>query len=302
MEMIVSVQELTKEYGGKKAVDSISFSVAKGEIFGLLGPNGAGKTTTLECLEGIRHPDSGVMQIMGIDPVREPGKLRSLIGVQLQSGGLPATIKVREAMQFFSAYHKVAPRMDLIKRLNLEEKKEAEYHTLSTGQQRRLALALAVAHGPALLFLDEPTAGLDVASRSELHRLMVELKEEGTTIILSTHDMAEAEEMADRVAILLQGQIVSIGTPRELTATGSGLTKISVRTANNTAAGVVFPAVAKQISKDEYTIFFSSDIGPTVSAIIAHIEQKEDILIDLRVERPTLEERFLELTKVGVIL
>jgi ABC-2 type transport system ATP-binding protein len=302
MEMIVSVQQLTKEYGGKKAVDGISFSVAKGEIFGLLGPNGAGKTTTLECLEGIRHPDSGAMQIMGIDPVREPGKLQSLIGVQLQSGGLPATIKVREAMQFFSAYHKVAPRMDLIKRLNLEEKKEAEYHTLSTGQQRRLALALAVAHGPALLFLDEPTAGLDVASRSELHRLMVELKEEGTTIILSTHDMAEAEEMADRVAILLQGQIVSIGTPRELTATGTGLTKISVRTANNTAAGIAFPAVAKQIRKDEYTIFFSSDIGPTVSAIIAHIEQKEDILIDLRVERPTLEERFLELTKVGVIL
>lgn len=297
--MIVTVQGLTKEYGGKKAVDNISFSVAKGEIFGLLGPNGAGKTTTLECLEGIRHPDSGTMQIMEVDPVRQPGKLRSLIGVQLQSGGLPDTIKVREAMQFFSAYHKVVPRMDLLTRLSLEEKIEAEYHTLSTGQKRRLALALAVAHGPALLFLDEPTAGLDVASRSELHRLMMELKEEGTTIILSTHDMAEAEEMADRVAILLQGRIVSTGTPRELTATGSGLTKISVRSANNTAEGVTFPAVAKQITKDEYTIFFSSDIGPTVSAIIAHIEKKDDTLIDLRVERPTLEERFLELTKVG---
>ncbi len=301
MEMIVTVQELTKKYGGKKVVDSISFSVVKGEIFGLLGPNGAGKTTTLECLEGIRHPDSGAMQIMGIDPVREPGKLRSLIGVQLQSGGLPATIKVREAMQFFSAYHKTAPRMDLLKRLDLEEKMEAEYHTLSTGQQRRLALALAIAHGPALLFLDEPTAGLDVASRSELHRLMMELKEEGTTIILSTHDMAEAEEMADRVAILLQGQIISIGTPRELTASGSGLTKISVRTANNTAEAATFPAVARRIRKDEYTIFFSSDIGATVSAIIAQIEQKEDTLIDLRVERPTLEERFLELTKVGAV-
>lgn len=301
MERIVVVQGLTKLYGGKKAVDGISFSVGKGEIFGLLGPNGAGKTTTLECLEGIRHPDGGTMEILGVDPAREPGKLQSLIGVQLQSGGLPPTIKVREAMHFFSAYHKVAPRMDVLKRLHMEEKMEAEYHTLSTGQQRRLALALAVAHGPALLFLDEPTAGLDVASRSELHRLMVGLKEEGTTIILSTHDMAEAEEMADRVAILLEGRIVSIGTPRELTATGSGLTKISVRTAHNSPVGIVFPAVARQIRKEEYAIFFSTDIGPTVSAIIAHIEKEGDLLIDLRVERPTLEERFLELTKVGAV-
>lgn len=202
-------------------------------------------------------------------------------------------------MQLFSAYHKTEPRMDLLKRLGLEEKMEAEYHTLSTGQQRRLALALATAHDPALLFLDEPTAGLDVASRSELHRLMTEIKESGTTIILSTHDMAEAEEMADRVAIMLQGKIISIGTPRELTASGSGLTKISVRTLQNSAEATSFPAVAKRFNQDEYTILFSSDIGATVSAIIAHIEQKEDTLIDLRVERPTLEERFLELTKVG---
>ncbi len=299
MEIIVSVHKLTKSYGGKRVVDNVSFSVNRSEIFGLLGPNGAGKTTTLECLEGLRIPEGGKMSVLGVDPIRESGRLRSLIGVQLQSGGLPATIRVREALQLFSAYHKVTPPMDLLERLNLMEKKEAEYQTLSTGQQRRLALALAIAHKPTVLFLDEPTAGLDVASRWELHRLMNELKEAGTTIILSTHDMAEAEEMADRVAILLRGRIVSIGSPRELTATGSGFTKISVRTTKNSTSGVSFPSVVKQIAREDYSIFYADDIGPAVAAIIAYIERNQDTLIDLRVERPTLEERFLELTKEG---
>lgn len=299
MEMAISVEGLTKCYAGKEVVDGVSFSVEKGEIFGLLGPNGAGKTTTLECLEGLRVPEGGTVSIMGADPFREPGRLRSIIGVQLQSSGLPATIKVREAMQFFSAYHQVPPRMDLLERLNLGDKKEAEFHTLSTGQQRRLALALAVAHEPAVLLLDEPTAGLDVASRAELHRLMEELRAAGTTILLSTHDMAEAEEMTDRVAILLKGRIVTVGTPRELTAAGSGLTKISVRTAGSTAAGVSFPGIVKHLTREDYSIFYTGDIGPSVSAIIAYIEGKKDTLIDLRVERPTLEERFLELTKEG---
>lgn len=299
MEVAISVKGLTKSYSGKKAVDGASFSVGKAEIFGLLGPNGAGKTTTLECLEGLRVPDAGIIGIMGVDPFREPGRLRSIIGVQLQSSGLPATIKVREAMQFFSAYHQVLPRMDLLERLELGEKKEAEFHTLSTGQQRRLALALAVAHEPAVLFLDEPTAGLDVASRTELHLLMRELRAAGTTILLSTHDMAEAEEMTDRVAILLKGRVVSVGTPRELTATGSGLTKISLRTANSSTAGVSFPGVVKHVTREDYSIFYTGDIGPSVSAIIAYIEGRQDTLIDLRVERPTLEERFLELTKEG---
>ncbi len=298
---MISVEGLTKSYGGKRVVDDVSFSVGKGEIFGLLGPNGAGKTTTLECMEELRLPEGGSVSIMGVDPFREAGRLRDLIGVQLQSSGLPATIKVREALQFFSAYHRVAPRMDLLKRFHLEEKKEAEFHTLSTGQQRRLSLALAVAHEPDIVFLDEPTAGLDVKSRKELHDLMEELREDGSTIILSTHDMAEAEEMTDRVAILLQGRIVTEGTPRELTAAGSGLTKISVRSTGGTVAGVSFPGVVKQLLREDYSIFYTGDIGPSVSSIIAHLEEKGDTLIDLRIERPTLEERFLELTKEGAV-
>jgi ABC-2 type transport system ATP-binding protein len=182
--------------------------------------------------------------------------------------------------------------------LGLSEKRKAQFHELSTGQQRRLALALAVAHNPPVLFLDEPTAGLDVASRVELHDMMRELQNTGTTIVMATHDMAEAEEMSDRVAILLKGKLVIIGTPMEITATGAGLTKVSVRTGQSCLfePGLTFPAVSQQLSKDQYSIYYSTDIGPTVSAIIAHIEAQEDALIDLRVERPSLEDRFLEIT------
>jgi ABC-2 type transport system ATP-binding protein len=211
-------------------------------------------------------------------------------------------MRVDEAMRFFAAYHNVAPRSDLLSRLGLSEKGTAQYHQLSTGLQRRLALAVALAHNPPVVFLDEPAAGLDVPSRNELHDLMVELKSGGTTIILATHDMAEAEKMADRVAILLHGRIVAMGTPRELTATGAGLTKVSARTEGNTLSepGLSFPSVSQQAFKDDYAIYYSTDPGPTVSAIIAHIHGQSDALIDLRVERPSLEERFLEITGTGV--
>ncbi len=298
---IIEVKDFRKTYGDFIAVDDISFEVNKGEIFGLLGPNGAGKTSTLESLEGLRSLDSGSLRVAGIDPTREPRKLRNVIGVQLQTSGLPESITVNEAMKFFCAYHGVDARNDLFDRLGLAEKVDAQYHQLSTGQQRRLSLALALAHNPPVLFLDEPTAGLDVATRVELHDIMREQQEAGTTIILATHDMAEAEEMADRIAILLRGQIATSGTPIEITAEGAGLTKVSVRTQRSSLSepGISFPAVNQQVSKDEYRIYFSTDIGPTVAAIISHIETQQDALIDLRVERPSLEDRFLEITSPG---
>lgn len=298
---VIRVRNFRKSYGDFIAVDDISFEVWRGEIFGLLGPNGAGKTTTLESLEGLRAPDGGSLQVMGVDPARQSRKLCNLIGVQLQTSGLPDNIRVDEAIKFFCAYHGVTPRYDLPDRLGLAEKRRAQYHQLSTGQQRRLALALAVAHDPPVLFLDEPTAGLDVPSRVELHNMMRELKAKGTTIILATHDMAEAEEMADRVAILLRGKIATTGTPLDITATGAGLTKISVRSedASLSDPDVTFPAVSQRKFKDEYSIYFSTDIGPTVAGIIAHVEAQGDVLIDLRVERPSLEDRFLEITRAN---
>ncbi len=300
-ESIIEVRDFRKTYGDFTAVNGITFAVNKGEIFGLLGPNGAGKTSTLESLEGLREPNGGELRISGVDPTREPRKLRNVIGVQLQSSGLPESITVNEAMEFFCAYHGVPANYELMDRLGLSEKRKTQYHQLSTGQQRRLSLALAIAHEPPVLIMDEPTAGLDVATRVELHNIMREQRAKGTTIVLATHDMAEAEEMADQIAILLKGKIVATGTPMEITATGASLTKVSVRTQESSffEDGAEFPAVTSISSKEAYRIFFTTDIGATVAAIIEYAESHNDPLIDLRVERPSLEDRFLEITTDG---
>ena len=298
-EVVLQVSDFRKRYGNKPAVDGISFSVHRGEIFGLLGPNGAGKTTTLECLEGLRWPDEGRLDILGVNPGRQPGKLRDLIGVQLQTSALPASMTPTEAMRFFCAYHRKPMRLDLVDRLGLAEKRNAQYGSLSVGQQRRLSLALAVAHRPPVVFLDEPTAGLDVNARSELHTLIGELRADGTTIVLATHDMAEAEKLADRVAILLKGQIAATGTPLELTATGSGLTKISARTEASALQrnGFELPSVVRKQVDGEYAVYFTTDTGATVTAVLDAVNKSHDKLVDLRVERPSLEERFLEITR-----
>jgi ABC-2 type transport system ATP-binding protein len=295
---VVEVKNFRKTYHDLVAVEDISFEVRSGEIFGLLGPNGAGKTSTLESLEGLRQADGGSLQILGIDPGRQPGNLRNLIGVQLQASALPASMTPAEAMRFFCTYHQVPPRDDLLDKFGLTEKRKDQFSTLSTGQQRRLALALAIAHNPAVLLLDEPTAGLDVPARVELHGLMDELRRSGTTIILATHDMAEAEKMSDRVAILLRGRIAAEGTPKELTAEGEGLVKI---TAASTGSSLLaypgsFPGVKRQSRDDVYACYFSEDAGLSVPAILDYLKAHDDRLVDLRVERPSLEERFLEIT------
>ncbi len=294
-DIAIKVNNFTKVYGNFIAVDNVNFEVKKGEIFGLLGPNGAGKTTTLECLEGLRIPDSGTINILGLNPLKDSKKLKDLIGIQLQSSGLPETITVKEAMVIFCSYHDVEPRYDLLERMGLLDKLNSQYHTLSGGQQKRLALALAICHNPKILILDEPTAALDVESRVKLHELIKELKEEGTTILIATHDMAEAEKLADRIAILLKGKIIVIDTPKNIVASGSSQTRISVRTTYNTLKGMT------DIVDDEYYIFYSNKPGEKVMEIINIIERNDDILIDLRVERPSLEEKFLEITSIGGI-
>ena len=294
----VRVVGLRKDYGSLVAVGGVSFAVERGEVFGLLGPNGAGKTTILESIEGLRVPTAGEIRVLGIDPTRDPRELRDRIGVQLQTSGLPATMTVDRAIRLFCAYHGVPPRHDLIDRLGLDAKRSAAVGELSTGQQRRLAVALAIAHGPSVVVFDEPTAALDVESRSELHRIIEELRREGAAVLLATHDMAEAEKLADQVAILLRGSIVAMGTPRELTAGTDGTTRISVRTERNSLGSDDgrLPGFDRRAEKDGYHLFFTDRPGPTVAALIAHIESRGDSLIDLRVERPSLEERFLELT------
>jgi len=295
---MVTVRNLRKCYGKTVAVDDVSFEVRRGEVFALLGPNGSGKTSTLESLEGLRRPDGGSLAIDGVDPTRQVRRLCNTIGVQLQTSALPASMTVEEAMRFFSSYHGVKPRFDLVERLGLAEKRAAQYGNLSVGQQRRLALAIAIAHEPKVLFLDEPTAGLDVQSRTDLHAMIKELGSRGTTVLLASHDMAEVEKLADRAAILLRGRIAATGSPRQLTAAGNQRTRVSVATENGRLLGssTAFPEAVAAGSAGEYVFYRSSDPGRTVAAIIAWLEAAHDPIVDLRVERPTLEERFLEIT------
>lgn len=295
---LVSVRDFRKSYAKKEAVRGISFEVRRGEIFALLGPNGSGKTTTLESLEGLRRPDSGELTVCGVNPGRHPARLKNLIGVQLQTSALPPAMTVDEAMTFFCRYHGKKPRLDLIERLGLDAHRKVQYQKLSVGLQRRLSLAVAAAHEPAVLFLDEPTAGLDVQSRAELHRLTRELKEKGVTVILATHDMAEAEKLADRAVILLSGRIAAAGSPRELTAGGSRKTRISVASENGSLLQEkpAFPGALFEAVVDGYALYISDNPGKAVAAIIGRLEAAGDPLVDLRVERPDLEERFLEIT------
>lgn len=294
-ETVVSVSGLTKSYDDFVAVDGIDLIVGRGEVFGMLGPNGAGKTTTFECLEGLRRRDAGSISVVGIDPDRDGRGLAQVIGVQLQTSALPPTMTPAEALSFFSAYHRIAPPFDLLEQLGLAEHASIRYEALSGGLQRRLALVLAIAHRPQVVFLDEPTSGLDVASRVELHRIISDLSRGGTTVLLATHDMAEAEELTDRVAILLRGRVVTVASPRELTATGSGLTKVIVRTEPpSLIEQIEVPAASRLREDDAYATFLTSDARASVGAILQALDSTE--LVDLRVERPSLEERFLELT------
>lgn len=301
MGIVLTVEGLRKSYGDVNAVDGVDFLVSGGEILGLLGPNGAGKTTTLECVEGLLCPDGGRINIRGLDPQRDRRRMRDLVGVQLQTAALPGTMTVGDAMRFVSAYHGCQPREDLLGRMDLAELHARKYSELSVGQQRRLALVLAIVHRPALLFLDEPTAGLDVKSRRELHTIIAELREQGTAIVLATHDMAEAEKLSDRLAIMLAGRIVAEGTPREITATGDGLTKVSVATEGGLLIGadLVFPAAQTPFADEQYLVCFSTDPGETVKGVLDAVAARGDRLVDLRVERPSLEERFLEVTEVA---
>lgn len=298
-ESAIVVDALRKRYGTVVAVDEVSFAVRPGETFGVLGPNGAGKTTTLECLEGLRTPDAGRIEVLGVDLLRDPSVAGRLLGVQLQVAGLPPAMRVGEAMRFFCAYRGVPTREDLLERFGLTAKRDAPYVELSGGQQRRLVLALALAHDPPVLVLDEPTSGLDVPARADLHDALRELKAAGRTILLATHDMAEAESLCDRVAIVLRGRTVAVGSPDELTATGSGMSRVSVRTAAGTFIGAQddLPGVQQHVADGEYTRWLSDDPAATVAAVLGRLERSGDELVDLRVERPSLEERFLELTR-----
>jgi len=295
---VVIVQDLVKRYASFAAVDGLSFSVAAGEVFGLLGPNGAGKTTTLECLEGIRNADGGRLSVAGCDPQSQTGQLRDLLGVQLQSSSLPDSIEVREALTLFSAWHGEPFREDLAEKFAVVPLYHKQFKQLSAGQKRRLQLVLALVNHPQVVVLDEPTAGLDVQSRASLHEEIRALKQQGITVLLATHDMAEAEALCDRIAILIHGRLAVCGTPQEVTAAGNRETRIQL----HTARGSLLPGqnIGEALfvgTREGYLEWKARDVAAAVMQILGKVQTAGDTVEDLRVERPTLEERFLELVE-----
>lgn len=295
---VVSVNGLVKRYGSYNAVSNLSFEVKPGEVFGLLGPNGAGKTTTLECLEGMRKADAGSLRIAGCDPQSEGQKLRSRLGVQLQSSSLPDSMTAGEAFDLFSAWHGVAPDPKLAERFNIAELSSRQFKQLSTGQKRRLQLVLALVNHPQVVILDEPTAGLDVQSRASLHDEIRSLKEAGITVMLATHDMAEAEELCDRIAIVIHGKLAVLGTPQEVTAAGSKETRILLRTHfGSLLPGQSVGEAAFIEAKDGYLEWKARNVAGAVMELLQQVQANKDSVEDLRVERPSLEERFLEMVE-----
>ncbi len=298
---VISVRGLRKSYGTFEAVRGISFEVHAGEVFGLLGPNGAGKTTTVEILEGLRQRSSGETIVLGYDPGLQTRQIKDRIGVCLQATNLPDKIKVREALSLFATFYSRNGDIDkLLERLQLAEKRDEYYSKLSGGQKQRVALALALVNDPQLLFLDEPTTGLDPQVRLEIHGLIQELRSANRSILLTTHYIEEAERLCDRVAIIDEGQIIEIGTPREIQQRTLGQSLIEI------LCEQPMPATEMEsFLKDEKHSFsddrksltvHSPKPARTIVELVKWIDQQGIELADIHLKRPTLEDVFIELT------
>lgn len=297
----VSVHDLHKSYGDFEAVRGIDLEVGTGEVFGLLGPNGAGKTTTIEILEGLRPRTKGQVSVLGLDPAVQSNEIKNRIGVCLQATNLPDKIKVHEALELFDAfYDRHADLNRLLERLQLTEKRDALYKSLSGGQKQRVALALALVNEPSLLFLDEPTTGLDPQVRHEIHNLIQELRDDHRSILITTHYIEEAERLCDRVAIIDAGKIIELGTPREIQQRVLGHTLVEV----TTSEPVPLDSLPEKLRAEKYS---TRDEGKTLSMQTEHpaalivelvkwIDQEGLRLVDIHMKRPTLEDVFIELT------
>ncbi len=295
----IAVQGLIKSYGAVEAVRGIDFEVRPGEVFGMLGPNGAGKTTTVEILEGLRQRTSGSVSVLGFDPDVQVRALKDRIGVCLQATNLPPKITVREALDLFASFYtRTVDVGQLLGRMQLGDKARSHYAKLSGGQKQRVALALALVNDPALLFLDEPTTGLDPQVRHEIHGLIQELKTANRTILLTTHYIEEAERLCDRVAIIDAGKIIAMGTPREIQAATLGESLIEVHC--DRAAPADMPAFGdgkQTVSEDRKTISVGSGHpARTLVEMVKWIDQQGIELTDIHLKRPTLEDVFIELT------
>lgn len=295
---VVQVRDIVKQYPGVRAVDEISFTVRKGEIFGMLGPNGAGKTTTIECIEGLRQPDGGHIRVLGLDPQRDGYQLRERIGIQFQSAALPDRIKVWEALDLFASfYQRSVDWQPLLAQMGLAEKRDAYLAKLSGGQKQRIFIALALVNDPDLIFLDELTTGLDPQSRRAMWDLVLGIREQGKTVFLTTHFMEEAERLCDRVAIIDHGKIVALDSPSNL-ITSLGADNRVVFEVGQTLDCEILSKIS-DISRveqiGERVVAYGQKNG-LVGEIVNALEAGDIQFENLRTERPNLEDVFLSLT------
>jgi ABC-2 type transport system ATP-binding protein len=300
MNPVVKVEGLRKTYGKTIAVDGISFEVQEGEIFGMVGPNGAGKTTTIECLEGLRKPESGKVNVLGVDPITQSHYIHLHTGMQLQQSNLPDRMKVWEALDLYhSFYPKAVNWEELLVQLGLAEKRNTQFNKLSGGQKQRLFIALALLPNPQLVFLDELTTGLDPQARHAIWDLIQRVHTEGKTVLLTTHFMEEAERLCDRVAILDNGRIAALDTPEQLILKygGGARLKFSVDCVLSTEFATAVKQFAQiEVDGDTVIVRGGTNQSSLVSDVVLLLVRHEIRFSNLLSEQSSLEDVFLKLT------
>lgn len=297
MEPVIQIEHIHKTYGQTVAVDDISFEVTEDEIFGIVGPNGAGKTTTVESVIGLRQPDTGMIRVLGLDPQRQGYELRQQIGVQLQQAALPDRLKVWEALDLFASFYtQPADWHVLLEQWELADKYRAAFGSLSGGQRQRLFIALALANNPKIVVLDELTTGLDPQARRVTWDLVQAVREHGTTVVLVTHSMEEAERLCDRVAIIDQGRVVALDTPRRLIGTLEAGIRIRF-TLEKGFEPLQLKSVqgVTQVSREGDEVVVSGN-GSLMAHVAVALAEHGLAPSDLRTEQVTLEDVFLALT------
>lgn len=298
MEKVVEVKDLTKKYNSFEAVKGISFSVEQGEVFGILGPNGAGKTTTLEILEGLKKKTSGKVAVLNLDIDNHTLEIKKQIGVQLQSSGYFDYLSLSELIHLFASfYHQTVDELEILKFVGLEEKAHSLFKNLSGGQKQRFTIATSLVHKPSILFLDEPTTGLDPRARRDVWQLIRQINASGVTVVLTTHYMEEAEFLCNRVAILDRGQIFTINNPKNLIDDISKTTQISFFTSSQIDEQVwkKIPDIEKVYSNYPKVILEITNLA-SVSKIVELLHNEKIVFSGFTVKTATLEDVYLDLT------
>jgi ABC-2 type transport system ATP-binding protein len=296
---IIEVNNLEKKYGDVNAVNGISFSVEKGEVFGILGPNGAGKTTTVEMIEGLRKPNSGTINVCNIDALKEPQRIKEIIGVQLQATSLYDNIRVKEAIELFGIYYKNSlPAEQIMEEVSLMEKKNSPVSKLSGGQKQRLSVGLALVNDPEIIFMDEPTTGLDPQARHNVWSIVEKLRERGKTVVITTHYMEEAEQLCHRLAIIDQGKIIAMDTPDNLINKAGLATSIEFTTSKelNGLANKI-PGIQKANHGSSYKYSVNTKRVAELLKDLTNLCYDNHIeLTNISVRQATLEDVFLAMT------